>query len=249
MKRLSLTVVVVAGVFGALGLLAVARGQGNAGTRAARPAPPTRVAVVDLIHIYKNYQKCEDLQEELKEALQQAQDKASSMDQQLRLINDQIASGALEGDSPERVEQENKLIQLQSKAKLHQVRTKLNVQRKQSQALCDVFSDVRLALDKFAEQNGFTLILQVNRDAMAASDPSVIQQTMSHHVISNRGGEDITEAVLAYLTRQYNSSSRAQKPDSAVEHASAKTAPPAATSSGRKASPKTTSPAGRRNNR
>ena len=70
MTRLPIQFAVAAGLIGGLCLLTSARGQGTAG--AARAALPTRIAVVDMAHIFRNYKKFEDLREQLEDIVDDA---------------------------------------------------------------------------------------------------------------------------------------------------------------------------------
>lgn len=206
MKRLSLQFAVIAGLLSAVWFLTALAGHGTAAAaRGSSTIAPARIALVDMGHIFKNYKKLADLRVELKEAAEAAEAKAKDIVSQARTIDEQMKSGEFEDGSQEFLDSEKKLIQLSSRFETFKALSTRNLKKKDAEALVTCYQDVQKALGVFAEQNGYTLMLQVNRDLMATEDTNRVTQKLGQAVFHVHAGEDITEAVLAYLTQQYGS--------------------------------------------
>jgi Skp family chaperone for outer membrane proteins len=202
---LSLQFAVVAGLFGAVWFLTALAGHGTAAARGSSSIAPARIALVDMGYIFQNYKKLADLRVELKEAADAAEAKAKDIVSQARTIDEQMKSGEFEDGSQEFLDSEKKLIQLSSRFETFKALATRNLKKKDAEALVTCYQDVQKALAVFAEQNGYTLMLQVNRDLMATEDTNRVTRKLGQTVFHVHAGEDITEAVLAYLTQQYGS--------------------------------------------
>ncbi len=231
MKHLSLQFAAVAGLIGALGLLAAVPGQGKAAAaRAAQPYGPTRIAVVDLSYLFQNYEKLEDLRQNIKTAAEDAQVKAKGYIERARSIEEQLKSGDFENGSSEFIERENEVIKLASRFEMFKATTTKDLKKKDAQILKAVYDDVRQAVALFAEQNGYSLVLQTNREITASEDKAKVAQKLGQPVFHNHRADDITDGVLAYLSQEYaaNGAQKLQQPPAAkVPAAATRNASPA----------------------
>lgn len=223
MKRASLQILAIAGFVGALGLFVLGgRSSDAASSRRAQPAA-THIAVVDLNHIFQHYDRLEELRQEVRESLEAAQTKAKDYVAKARTLDEQLKSSEFEEGSPEQLEHEKKLIQLNSRYEAYKALTTKNLKKQEAECMRTAYIDVQHALDQFAGQNGYTLVLQINRDAMTSDDPSRTAQKLGLHVFRNQGADDITDAVLAFLNAQHETAAPAK-----AAHPTRKAAPPSA---------------------
>lgn len=202
MKRFSLQCALLAGLLGALGLVGYVNGDGK-GNRAAKPQPAIRLAVVDTTHILKNYQKYEDLQQEVREAAEAAQNKAKGMIEQARSIQEQLQSGELESESEEFMKKERQVISLSSKLEVYNALAKKELKKKDAETLAKVYLDVQNAMAAYAEQNGYTMIMRFRRDFEGLDDAQRTGQVINQTIVRYEGADDITDSVLAWLNQQY----------------------------------------------
>lgn len=223
MKRASLQILAIAGFVGALGFFVLGeRSSDAAASRAAQPYA-THIAVVDLSHIFQHYDRLEELRQEVRESMEAAQSKAKDYVAKARTLDEQLKNGEFEEGSPEQIEFEKKMIQLNSRYEAYKALTTKNLKKQEAECLRTAYVDVQQALDQFSEQNGYTLVLQINRDAMTSDDPGKTGQKLGLPVFRNQGADDITDAVLAFL----NSRHEAAAPRKSA-HPATKAAPPAA---------------------
>lgn len=225
-KRFSLQCALFAGLLGALGLVGYVNGDGK-GTRAAKPQPNIRLAVIDISHILKNYQKHEDLQQEVREAAEMAQNKAKGMIEQARSLQEQLQSGEFESDSDEFLKKERQVISLSSKFEVYNALTKKELTKKNAETMAKAYLDVQNAMALYAEQNGYTMIMRFQRDFEGLSERDRTWQTMSQSIVRYEGADDITDSVLAWLNQQYQAQLASAAPKKPATPAKSPTAAPA----------------------
>src|SRR5437016_5528437 len=91
-------------VFAALGLLTcVSRSWSEAPKRP--PAPRTRVALVNLSYVVKNYNKFKSFQDEMKAELERYQERDKELEKQLEKLSKRLARGSLTPEETEEVEE------------------------------------------------------------------------------------------------------------------------------------------------
>lgn len=224
MNRFPIQLAAAAGLIGGLCLLTYAGRQGTAAPAATPRAGTTRVAFVDIGHILLNYKKLEDMKESVKEFQNQAEAKAKAIVEKGRKLDAELKSGDFEDGSPEFVERESALFQISSRLEVFKQSTKKELSRKEAAILRDVYLEIQAALREFADVNGYSLILQINREAMTSEDLGLVKQKLVSPVVFNGGGNDITDAALEYLSSKYVPTTPDPKP-AAPAAAPAKTAP------------------------
>ena len=101
--------------------------------------------------------------------------------------------------------QEKKIVQLSAEITTSRAVAEKDLKQREAKALVAVYQDAKEAIRVVAEQNGYTLVLRIDRDAIAAKNYATIQQTMGQLVLRHDSREDITDAVIEHLNSQYES--------------------------------------------
>lgn len=241
MKRFSLQFAAVAALLGVTCLLTAASGQGKPAGR------PVRIALIDMDYVFVNYKKSDELTAEMRESYKAVEAQGKAMVNEAKSLQEQLKSGTFDEESSEFEKRENRLFHLNSKLKVLEVQTKSNMQKQQVSVVQAVYQDVQQALERFATQNGYTLILRHNREAHAAKDTQQIQKTISQQIVFHQGAEDITDSVLNLLNQEFEASaaSRPAKASPAATKPATKTpaAPPKTTDGASKTNSTRRSPA------
>ncbi|RPI85817.1 MAG: OmpH family outer membrane protein, partial [Planctomycetaceae bacterium] len=170
--------------------------------------------------------KFQQMQEEFRELQASKQTKAEQMKQKAQSIAQDVKEQQLDDSSDEYIEKEQELIQIDSSYKTFMQVAKRQLGRKQLEVQAQMHADLRAALERFGEANGYALILNSHElspdNENAAEMRYVMQQTVSWH----RNQEDITDAVIQYLNDQVESKS-AVKPAAGSSAGKAAKATPA----------------------
>lgn len=215
-KKFLASAAIAAAGFGA-GCLFLTTAWGDANSSpSAKQIAPTRIALIDMGYVFKNYKKFEDLKKDVNDAAQMAQEKAKGYIQQAQALQEEMKSGTYAGDSPEYLDRERQIIQLSSKFETFKALSNKDLVQRNAQTHKAVYEDVVRIVNAVAERDGYTLVMQFNRDAQSGEDPQKVSQAMARQIVFSQSQDDISDIVLNYLNRKYESSAGtpASKPTS-----------------------------------
>ncbi len=135
-------------------------------TQAPQATPRTRIALINLTYVIKNYHKYKNFQEEIKTVFQPFE----GTHQQLRKEAEELQKQVTPTTSPEKkAEIEHKLKDLQRKAEDSQQEAKLVLGRKSDDQMKIIYQDVTDAAARYAASHEFDLVLHYN-DATNEAD-------------------------------------------------------------------------------
>ena len=101
------------------------------------------------------------------------------------------------------VSKEEELIKIETSAKTYAAVAKQQVMRRELEIQSEMFQAVQKALDKFAETNGYSMVLNAHKLDESVENPNELTRTMLQTVTWHRNREDITDAVIQYLNQRY----------------------------------------------
>jgi Skp family chaperone for outer membrane proteins len=203
-KKLLIILTLAVGLGCAFVWLPDACGQNEAAaSRAARPAAPLRIAFIDLGEVIRKYKKFEDLSQQAQAARVEAGATYKEKVEHVQQLGQALQDAELDRESPEFAAKEKKLLQLSVSTDSYRQVTEKELSYTAAKIRLAVYLDVSAAAREFAEQNGYTLVLRIDREAEAAKTYMTIAQTMRQPVLRHENRDDITEAVIAWLNKQY----------------------------------------------
>lgn len=210
MKKLitSATVLAIVGCFACFTETASAQSQGSAQGKAA---VAHKVGLIDMAHVFKNYEKFSALREELKAEIQQSDAKAKAMAEQIQAVQKEMQD--FKQGSPEYLAREKQLAQKASDFEAFRKVAQRDFLRKESRIYHTIYMEVTDTVKKYASIYNYTLIIRFNRENLDTDDPKKLIQGMNRQVVFHRADDDITLSVLDYLNRNYkNQSGSATRP-------------------------------------
>lgn len=172
----------------------------------AKAAGPHQVGLIDMAEVFKDYEKFKNLREELQAEIEQSDAQAKAKLEQMKTLQQQITSGQLKQDSPEYQNIEKQLLTMKGELESFRQVQQREFLRKESEIYKQVYLEVQDAVNKYAHHYNLTLIMRFNRNKVEeAENPQEVIQSMNRQVVFHRASDDITDPVLGYLNRQYNS--------------------------------------------
>ncbi len=194
MKKLVLRSVVVALAFGSMV-------SGNT-VSAQDAATPSRVGLIDMAYVFKNYEKFKTLRDDLKTEIQGSDTQAKNMATKIKTVQEQLKT--FNEGSPEFLTKEKELAQLASDFEAFRKVAQRDFLRKEAEIYKTVYLEVSDAVKLYAQHYKYAVILRFNReDIQTSSNPEEVLQSMNRQVVYFYAKDDITESVLQYLNKKY----------------------------------------------
>jgi Skp family chaperone for outer membrane proteins len=153
-------------VFAGLGLLTfVSRSWSEPPKRP--PAPRTRVALVNLSHVVKNYNKFKSFQDEMKAELERFQARDREFEKHLEKLEKRLAGGSLTPEETEEVEE--KVRGLRREREDNSAKAKNVLSKKSEEQMVVIYKEIQEVCHQYAAAHGIELVLHYN-DAAAPEE-------------------------------------------------------------------------------
>lgn len=170
---------------------------------AARQALPHQVGLIDMAHIFKNYEKFKDQTESLQAAAQEAEAKAQEMLKQGQQLQVQIQT--LQPGTADYNKIEAQMIELQTRLQTFKQVEQREIVRKQAELYKKIYMEVQNAVKLYADYHRYTLVMRFSRQELVeTNNPQEIIQNMNRQVVYYQTRDDITDPILGYLNDSYN---------------------------------------------
>ncbi len=183
---------------------ATAKAEGPA---AAAGAVPHQIGLVDMAHIFKNYEKFKDQTAGLQKAAEEAEAKAQAMMEKGKQGQAQLQG--LQPGSPDYAKIEAELIKLKTELETFRQVEQQKIVRQQAEVYKTIYLEVQEVVNRYASYYKYTLVIRFNRGDVAESgNPQAILQNMNRQVVYYQPQDDITDPILNHLNTSYKNSAK-----------------------------------------
>ena len=201
MKKLFVCFAVAAATTG----LALAQERPAAAPAKAAAAATHQVGLIDMAHVFKNYDKFKSMTEDMQADAKAAQAEAEAMVEQMKQI--QATMQNLTEGSTDYIANETKILTLQTKLESFRKVQQREFLRKEAEIYKTVYMEVQNAVQRYAKYYKYTLVLRFNRQSVdAAENPQEIITSMNRQVVHYREEDDLTDPILDFLNDEYSKS-------------------------------------------
>lgn len=185
---------------------------------AAAPAAtnaPHKVALIDMAYVFKNYEKFNNLREDLKAEVAQGEESAKKMAEALKNLQAQMKT--FQESSPEYTRAEQQLAKQSAEFEAFRRAAQRDFLKKESQIYHTVYMDTADMVAKYANHFNYTLVMRFNREELDTDNAQKLIEGMNRQVVFHRPEDDITDPVTDALNRQFKQqASGATKPATAA---------------------------------
>ena len=197
----------------------------------ARPPLQSKIAVVNIGQVIKNYQKFKMYNENLKKELEPIQKELEAKKAQVTQLQTQLQKP--ETTPQQREQWEHQVKQLQREIQDRSDESQQKFVKKRMDEMVTLYRDVQNAVTQYARYNAFELVLQYNDgiDPTEKYSPASLQQKLGNQAcipIYNDERMEITGVITEMLNRQFQTTSAAPATPAGAAPATP-TAPGAAT--------------------
>lgn len=172
------------------------------------PAPVTKsqhqVGLIDMAHIFQNYQKFTALTDSLQAEIKATDEQTQRMVEQMKTQQSVLTSGNLTEASPEFLKAEAELLAMQTELQAFQRKAQREFLTKEANIYKTVYMEVEDAVTRYATYYKYTLVIRFNRqDVDTAENPRDIISGMNRQVVYHRPDDDLTQVILDYLNTEW----------------------------------------------
>jgi Skp family chaperone for outer membrane proteins len=175
----------------------------------AAPARPlqTRIGLINMVQVLKNYKKFQNLENQLKTRAQQLDETIKPLKIQADKLKEEYSRGNITPERKEEIEREMRKLQGEAQEKEEIARKEL--MKMNGEAAVTVYREVEDAANSYSRANNLELVLFYN-DAVTDTDyyhPSNVRQKMMQPAalmpMVVAPGMDISNAVVNFLNSKY----------------------------------------------
>ena len=161
-----------------------------------------KVGVVHLSKAFDAYEKTKKLDTQLKADTQKKMQAAKGMRDDINTLNQQMEHNMLSAEK--RMDIKEKLELSKLKYDMFRKRTMALAERQQIMHISDVYKDIRSAINAYAKQNGYDLIIRLQPPEREHKDIASLEQEINLTTVLYAGEKvDITQAVIESLNKAY----------------------------------------------
>ncbi len=189
------------------------QGQPPAGQPVQPPRPPqTRIAVMNMLQVLKNYKKFVNMEAEMKNLQRKLEMSIEPYKANMARLQAEYKKPETQPERREQIEREMRKVQMD--ASVVEEDAKKELMKRSGEAFTTVYRDVEDAVGRYAQMNGYELVLFFNdRVDHDKYHPANVQQKLvtpaAMMPIYITPGMDITPHIIESLNRMYPPSAAA----------------------------------------
>jgi outer membrane protein len=184
---------------------ALAQARPAASSTGPKPALPHKVGLIDMSHVFTNYQKLKDQREQLQKQFEADSAPLKELETQLKAIQEEMKAGTIAKGSEQWTAKEQEFTNLKAQMQAEASNLQREFIRKEVAVYKEIHAEVSKYVSMYAEARQYTLILRYQRepDAEAADDPNQVMNRINQLVVYHQAGDDVTDILLSELNKQY----------------------------------------------
>lgn len=168
----------------------------------AAPQAAHRVGLIDMAHVFQEYEKFKALREDLQAEITKSDAQAKTMVERLQAMQEELKK--FNAGSPEYEQAEKQIRQGKAEFDSFRASTQRKLARRESEMFKTIYTDVTKGVKLYAEYKQYSVVMRFNRKGIDdTTSPAEAVQTMNKTVIYHQEDNDITDVVLSYLNREY----------------------------------------------
>lgn len=174
-----------------------------AGQGANKPAaaPPSKVALIDMAEVFRQYIKFQNLRDDLQAKIKAKDGEIQGIGKQMQALQNKLQSKEIEKGSDAYSDLEKQYVELGSKLEASRKQAQLELMREEAKNYHTVYQEVQGAVKTFAEHFGYTVVLRFNREEPDGNDPQKVIQGLGRQIVFHKADDDITDGVVEFINR------------------------------------------------
>ena len=171
----------------------------------ARQAAETGpVAVIDMQEVFTNYDRFEDIREQLVAEIKADGAKAEAVAEEVQALQRTLAQGVYPQDSEEYLQAAVNLKNKQTELQAEQMRISQRYMKKEADLYKQIYADITGMVKRLCEARGYSLVIRYQQSGVEkAEQTGDILNSMNQRVIYHAPQDDITATIIRALDKTY----------------------------------------------
>jgi Skp family chaperone for outer membrane proteins len=203
-RKLILTATGLVCLTGASYFFGTAWGQNK---RATSEDIPHKVALIDMGHVFTEYEKMKGLKDDLAAEFKDAELKAKGFVENMKKLQEEL--GQFKEGSAEHKAREAQIAKMTSEFQTFRQVAAKELDRKSAKAHLTIYQEVQDVIEQFCDYYHYTLVIRFSREELNSSDPQKLIQGLNRQVVYHRPTDDLTNGVIKYLNERYAKATQA----------------------------------------
>jgi Skp family chaperone for outer membrane proteins len=184
-------------------LVAVSGWLLSAGHAAEKSSPaPTRVAVVDIVKAFNDYNRTKDINEKLNKEQVELQNQRKAKVDRIEALKAQIDN--LHPDSKDYYQREKELLELSIELKNFTDIKAESIKREFRVMTEDIYNEMLKTIETVAKESGYDMVLYLDKmEIHGDSFPALLEKIRERKVLYAAKQTDITDSVLDLLNQNF----------------------------------------------
>ena len=167
----------------------------------AAAAAPTKIGLVDMARVFKEYEKFARLREDLEAQKGELVDSAKQAKATAGKIAEEMKQFGQ--DSAEYRTREERITKLSTEFETRARIAQRDLARKEAEIFETVYVEASDVISRYAKHFNYTLVLRFNSEQIDADNPQKLANGLNKLVLFNRPQDDITDPVVEALNREF----------------------------------------------
>ena len=162
------------------------------------------VAVIDMLEVFANYDRFEDVREQLVAEIKADGAKSEAVAEEVQAIRATLAQGTYKQDSEDYLQLAVKLKNKETELQAEQMRLSQRYMKKEAELYKQIYDDITKMVARLCEARKYSLVIRYKQSGVeGAEQTGEILNGMNQLVIYHAPQDDITATIIKALDRTY----------------------------------------------
>lgn len=180
-------------------LVGTASGQGTGATKAT----PSKVALIDMAEVFRQYVKFQNLRNDLQEKIKAKDGEIQVTVKKMQSLQQKLQGKEIAKGSEDYQNLEKQYVQLGSELEAARKQAQLELMREEAKNYHTVYLEVQQAVKAFSKHFGYTIVMRFNREELDSNDPQKVIQGLGRQIVYHDAEDDITDGVIEFINRPF----------------------------------------------
>lgn len=194
-------------------------GSASGQAKPSATAVPSKVALIDMAEVFRQYIKFQHLRTDLTEKIKAKDAEIQITVKKMQALQQKLQGNEIAKGSEDYQKLEKEYVQLGSDLEASRKQAQLELMREEAKNYHTVYLEVQTAVKTFSKHFGYTMVMRFNREELDSNDPQKVIQGLGRQIVYHDAEDDITDGVIEYINRPFPKPAAQKKPAGNIQPA------------------------------